>query len=506
MTGDRSVAAKAPRIAVASIVQETNTFSPQASGLADFVAHGLWVGAEAVEQMRGTNTEFAGAVETLEAAGATVVPLLRAWAMSGGVLTDEAFGELRTMLIDGLRAAGPVDGVLLALHGALVAESGPAADAALTEAVRELIGPEVPMVVTHDLHANLTTRIVVAADAVVGFLTYPHVDQGDTGRRGAELLLRSIATGRRPRTALAKRPMLVPAEAQALADPPMGRLRRLADAELGEDIVDVSLFPVQPWLDVPELGFGVTVTSWGDPVLAQEAADRVAAAAWVARSSFAVAVHPVAGVVAALLPRPDRGPVLLVQSADSPTAGATADSAVVIAALVDAVGIRSYATVVDAPAVDACHRAGVGGRVEVTLGGTVDDRWSGPVDVNGRVGVVGDSPVVLAGDSMTGQEISMGRWATLDTSADGSGLTVLVTERPAPTFDPAGYRHAGLEPAEADAVLVRSATMYRAGFRGIYSAAYVLDLPGASTPRLDYLEFHRAPRPLYPLDAAAEES
>ena len=143
----------------------------------------------------------------------------------------------------------------------------------------------------------------------------------------------------------------------------------------------------------------------------------------------------------------------------------------------------------------------------VELGATLDRRWSGPLAVTGRVVAVGDSPVVLAGDSMTGQEISMGRWATLDTAAGGRpGLTVLITERPAPTFDPAGYRHTGLEPADADAVLVRSATMYRAGFRGISSAAYVLDLPGASTPRLDYLEFRRAPRPLYPLDDPKEES
>lgn len=97
----------------------------------------------------------------------------------------------------------------------------------------------------------------------------------------------------------------------------------------------------------------------------------------------------------------------------------------------------------------------------------------------------------------------MGRWATIDTAAgtgDGAGLIVLVTERPTPTFDPAGYRHVGLEPSHADAIVVRSATMYRAGFAGMYSAAYVLDLPGASTPRLDYLDFRRAPRPLYPVD------
>ena len=349
------------RVAVASIVQETNTFSPVLSELADFTAQGLWVGEQAVKLSRNTNTEFAGAVGELRAAGVTVMPLLRAWAMSGGVLRAEAFDRLRKMLLDGLRAAGPVDGVVLSLHGALVAETDSAADAALTEAVRRELGPDPLLIVTHDLHANLTGRVVAAADAVLGYLTYPHVDQSDTGRRGAALLLAALERGARPVTALAKRPMLVPAEAQALADPPMAELRRTADAELRGGIVDVSLFPVQPWLDVPELGFGVTVTSWGDRAVARAAADRIADAAWNGRAAFEVPVHDLAEVVAGLRPRPPGGPVLLVQSADSPTAGATADSAVVIAALLTGPsGIRSYATLVDAPITAACHFAGVG--------------------------------------------------------------------------------------------------------------------------------------------------
>jgi microcystin degradation protein MlrC len=189
-----------------------------------------------------------------------------------------------------------------------------------------------------------------------------------------------------------------------------------------------------------------------------------------------------------------------VQSADSPTAGATADSATVVAALLQqGRGLRAYATVVDVPAVAACFAAGVDGTVDTGVGATLDPRWSEPVRLTGTVRRLGADPVVLTGASMTGQPISMGRWATVDT---GSGLTVLLTERAAPTFDPAGYRHVGLEPAGADAVLVRSATMYRAGFRGLYAEAILLDLPGASTPRLDYLEFARAPRPLYPIDGA----
>ncbi|GAA4469457.1 M81 family metallopeptidase [Phytohabitans houttuyneae] len=491
----------AARVAVASIIQETNTFAAQPSTLDDFTAQGLWVGAEAAERSAGTNTEIAGALARIAAGGAEAVPVVRAWAMSSGVLDRHAFTYLRGLLFDGLVAAGPVDALVLCLHGALVADGEPAADAALVEAARSVLRPGTPLVVTHDLHANVTARLTRQVDALAGFRTYPHVDQGDTGRRGAVLALRMLDEGLRPGTALAKRPMLVPAESQAIADPPMAALRRLADEATGGPILDVSVFPVQPWLDVPELGFGVSVTHAGDPKAGQAVADTVAAAAWERRGEFAVHPVPVAEAVASVPARTGRGPVLLVQSADSPTAGAAADSATVIAALLDRPGrIRSYATVVDAPAVACCHLAGTGAAVDTPVGATVDPRWSKPVRLTGTVTRLGAEAVTLTGAAMTGQEVGIGRWATVDT---GTGLTVLVTERPAPTFDPAGYRHAGLEPADADAVVVRSATLYRAGYNGGYAEAILLDLPGASTPRLDYLDFRHAPRPLYPIDGGA---
>lgn len=482
------------RVAVASIVQETNTFSPRMSTMDDFAAQGLWVGAAAATRSAGTNTEIAGALDRLRAAGVEGVPVVRAWAMSGGVLTAAAFDRIRALLVDNLAAAGPVDALVLCLHGALVAERAPAADADLVEAARAALGPGVPVVVTHDLHANVTRRIVAAADALVGFHTYPHVDQGGTGRRGADLALR-LLRGERVRTVLAKRPMLVPAESSAIADAPMALLRARADAATGGPILDVSLFPVQPWLDVPELGFGVTVThAERAGAAARDLAEELAEEAWWRRGEFAVDPVPVEAAIAGITP--GSGPVILVQSADSPTAGATADSAAVIAALL-AVPLRAYATVVDAPAVAACFAAGAGGRVTTPVGATLDPRWSAPVPLAGVVRRLGDTPVVLAGDTMTGQSVALGRWATVDT---GGGLVVLLTERPAPTFDPAGYRHAGLEPADADVVVVRSATLWRAGYRGLYRSSVLLDLPGASTPRFDYLDFAHAPRPLHPID------
>jgi microcystin degradation protein MlrC len=485
------------RVAVASIIQETNTFSPRLSTLEDFRVQGLWVGPEAVELSRGTNTEFAGATAAVEAAGAVAVPIVRAWAMSDGILTAAALAELRRMLVGGLSAGRPVDGLVLCLHGALVSQDEPAADVALTRAARDHLGPSVPIVVTHDLHANVTDRIVSLADAVIGFRTYPHVDQGDTGRRGAQLILDLLCGGPRPATALAKRSMVVPAEGQALADPPMCRLRELADLATAGPIIDVSLFPVQPWLDVPELGFGVTVTHLDAPEAAQSVADRVADQAWQSRHCFEPTLVAVDDAVNSVAESCSGTTVLLVQSADSPTAGATADSAAVIASLLrHGRGISALATVVDSPAVALCFEAGMDGQVRTSLGATLDRRWSEPVLVEGVVRALGDSPVILTGRSMTGQQISMGRWASLEIG----NLTVLVTERATPTFDPAGYRHAGLEPSKYDAVLVRSATLFRAGFAGLFDVAHILDLPGASTPNLRHLDFHRAPRPMFPLD------
>lgn len=490
------------RVAVASIIQETNTFSPRESTLADFAVQGLWTGAEADERSRGSNTEIAGALERLREAGVDAVPVVRAWAMSDGILAADAMAELERMLVVGLAEAGPLDAVVLCLHGALVAVDAPAADARLAAAARYVVGP-IPLVVTHDLHANVTPAVIRSATAVIGFHTYPHVDQAATGRRAAELVLAALG-GQAPGlgTVLAKRPMLVPAEAQAIADEPMAGIRRLADALTHGPVLDVSIFPVQPWLDVPHLGFGVTVTYTGDEEVAIAAAEAVADAAWNARADFTLDLVPVDDAVASLGPAGPDGPAILVHSADSPTAGATADDATVIGALLKAGRpLRAIATVVDAPAVARCWEAGVGATVDLGLGATLDDRWSSPVAVTGVVRRVDETPVVLTGASMTGQEIALGRWATVETD---SGLAILVTERPAPTFDPQGFRHAGLEPADADVVVVRSATMFRAGFRGLHSSATVLDLPGASTPAFGYLDFVHAPRPLFGLDAMTD--
>lgn len=490
------------RIGVASIIQETNTFSPVPTTMGDFMAQGLWVGNEVDTRSSGTNTEIAGAIAEIRGSGAEAVPIVRAWAMSGGTLTDAAYVQLKAILDAGLRDAGRLDALVLCLHGALVAERETSADRALCARAREILGKAIPIVVTHDLHANVTGGIVSECDALIGFHTYPHIDQGDTGRRAARLAL-GLANGALGAvgTEVVKRPMIIPPECQAIADEPMASLRQLADDLSTGGILDISLFPVQPWLDVPDLGVAVTVTHAGEPTLARDIARGLMDEWWQRRGEFVVNLVSLDQAMHAIRRREPGETILLVQSADSPTAGATADDASVIARLArDALGVRSIATVVDAGVVAECHERDRGHRFDGMIGSTLDQRWALPERFTGFVTSIGEGAITLHGESMTGQDIVLGRWATIDTQ---TGLSVLVTERPAPTFDPEGFRQVGLDPEDAEVIVVRSATMYRAAYRHLNARALVLGLPGASTPAFGYLDFVRAPRPLFPIDAEA---
>src|SRR6187200_2666215 len=228
------------RIGVASILQETNTFSPLRCTLAEFEAQGLYEGEEMRGRLGGTNTEAAGALETLGEAGADAVPLLRAWAMSSGRLTSWTLGALCERLRDRLDEGGPLDGLVLSLHGAMAAEGADHADHELLRSAREAVGPDVPIGVCLDLHANVTPGLVGDAAFVVGYRTYPHVDMAATGARTARLLLDLVEERSRPVTALARRPMLTPPEAQG-PDGPLGALRAQADALEANGAIDVSL-------------------------------------------------------------------------------------------------------------------------------------------------------------------------------------------------------------------------------------------------------------------------
>lgn len=486
------------RIGVASVMQETNTWSPVPCTMDDFRCQDLAVGQDVLDRYAGTSTEVGGALRAIMAAGHEAVPLMRAWANSSGRLTSDTLMELQALLVAQLRSQQPLQGLVLSLHGAMAADGIDDADLHLVRAARSVLGPDIPIAVCFDLHANVTTELVRETDVLTGYHTYPHTDLEITGARTARLLLDLLAGHVRPVTALAKRFMLVPAETMSTSSGPLAAIRAEADALTAgrTDVLDVSLFPVQPWLDVEQLGLAVTVTTDGDAATAQLVADDFADRVWELRESFTVdLLTPVQAIHAARASQVR--PFLISESSDAPTAGGAGDSSAMLRALLEhGSDMPSCITLTDPAAVAVCA-AHPQGRVDVMAGGALDPRYSEPVCLQGVVMRIGSDPVLLTGPSYTGTLVSMGRYALVRCGS----VNVLLTERPAFTLDPATYRHVGIDVNSCDVVVVRSAN----GFRAAYppesvASAVLLDLPGPSTPRLELLDFVRAPRPLFPVD------
>jgi microcystin degradation protein MlrC len=476
---------------VASLVQETNTFSPRPTVLEDYT---VLVGEEASRSLAGTNTEFAGAAAGLEELGAEAVPLLAAWALPSGRVTDETFEYLAGLLDRELVRALPLDGLVLSLHGAMVAGSIFDADAALIEVARSRIG-SVPLGACLDLHANVTERMVELADIMVGYHTEPHIDMASTGARIAGLIVRTARDEILPVMALAKRPMLVPAEGMRTDVGPMSEVRRLADSRTAGSVLDVSLFPVQPWLDVPELGLGVLVVTDGDPAGAGSLAEELAGEVWRRRDRMTTPRLMTPEEAFGAARGSDCRPFVMAHTADCPTAGAPGDDPVMVTgAARHAADLVVLHSVVDPEASRRC-RSAVGERVRLAVGG-VFEKSVVPVEVEGTVTSAGAGAYRLTGQSFTGREVSMGEWAVITTG----NHHLLVSSAPSITADPATWRHAGLDPDRADVLIVRSCSDYRANFPASAPEAVTLDLPGPSTPRLESLEFRYAPRPLYPHD------
>src|SRR5947209_8113286 len=256
------------RIAVGQHWQETNTFTPLPTTRRDFEEFGVCRGADLVERMADTN-ELGGFIQSLRSwpEHPEIVGLVRLPAWPSGTATHDTFLWLRDEMVAAVRRALPLDGVLLALHGAMVADGAPDVEGEILDAVRRVIGPDLPLVATLDLHANVTERMVRAASALVLYHTAPHIDVFETGQRGAAVLRRILVGGARPVTAFQKVPMVVPAERANTQDPAsvsFGFRERLQALERRPAILSAGLATVQPWLDIPDLGSAVLDVADGD--------------------------------------------------------------------------------------------------------------------------------------------------------------------------------------------------------------------------------------------------
>jgi microcystin degradation protein MlrC len=384
------------------------------------------------------------------------------------------------------------------MHGAQTAEGIDDVEGFMLGRAREILGPEVPIVVTLDLHANITRAMVERATAIVGYQTFPHVDMCETGQRGARLMVKILTGKVRPVMTWRKLPLIVNAENQQTSHGPAHQLMARAQAyERGRKAEAISIFFVQPWLDIDEMGSAVVVVTHAQARAGERMAASLAQKLWDTRREFEIRLTPVKDALH-FAAATKGGPVVLAESADSTGSGSPGDSTGLLKHL-----LNSHLTgpaaifLVDPEAVARLKEAGVGSTVTLAIGGKLDPQHSQPVTVTGRVHLISDGRWTARGRGYnTGIENCMGTSVVLEVGR----VHILIAERSAMTVDPALYQSHGMEPKHYKIVVVKSPNGFRAEYEPIAARIFVVDTPGVSTARLRSIPWRRVSRPIYPLD------
>ena len=485
----------AHRVAIGSILTECNQLGGPRIDTGWFERYELCRGNEILAIDSGV---VGGMLGVLAGRGGEPVPLLYASTCPGGMITSACYAQLKGELIERLRMSLPVDGVLLPLHGAAVAEDVHDVEGDLIAAVRELVGPVVPVVGTLDLHAHVTSDMVRGVDALLAWETYPHRDAFTTGERGARLLMDTLDGSCRPTMAVGKVPVITGAILGSTeGDGPFAQVMRFAKSlEARGGVLSTSALLVHPVLDQADMGSGAIVVTDDDLPKAVAFARQTAEAYWSRRFDLEPEVcGPADAIVRGLAV--EGGPVVLVETADCCGGGAAGDSVATLRALMEAeVDGMSLVPVVDPEGAEACHRAGVDSQVTLSIGHRLDPQWGEPISVTGTVERLSEGRFRYSGGIWSGLEGNMGPSAVL---AVGEIQVLLSTHG---TYDWADeqYRSMELDPSAAKFVVAKNPMNYRMAYGPVAKAVYILDTPGPTPATVRNVRYRKLERPYFPVD------
>jgi microcystin degradation protein MlrC len=522
-----------PKIAILGFSLETNGFSPP-STRADFEQSYLMRGAELEADIRSefprANGTLPGFVREMNATGDwTMAPLTVAATSPGGPAEQTFFDEFLADVETDLRAALPVDGVYISEHGAASTTGDFDPDGTLFELVRRIVGPDVPVVATLDLHANVSQRMVDTTDVLISYLTNPHVDQRSRGTEAARAM-RELLNGVRTAKALVRIPLMPPSvtlltgvgesDEDILSGKlprPYGELIRegqchVEPAEAGPaSVLNVSISAGFFLTDSPKAGMTVVVTTRGDQAAANAQARNLAQRAWDQRDRFApklVSMEEAVGRVLRACNDPAAEPVCLADVADNPGGGGRGNTTDLLRALLDA-GARDVALAAfnDAALAAEAHRLGVDARFTAVLNRAESHPMSGRLSASAQVIALSDGQLVGRRGSAEGRRITLGPTARirlfgLEGSDGRASIDLVVISIRQQCTDPAIPEHLGIDLARLRGFVVKSRGHFRAGFSEFYDDAHILDVdaPGLSTPVLARLPYRHLPHPIFPID------
>lgn len=483
------------RVLLLEFCQETDTFNPIHMGLEDFRRRYYAEGEEAYHNMKRVPGSAGGIIDAIEEAGGEVIPTIFLSCTSGGRVEDSVFQLLTERLWEYIAAAGRIDAVCAALHGATCTESHDDACGVLLEYLRSLVG-NIPITASFDLHANITERILRNTDIVCGFQTYPHNDIYETGYRAGRFCMK-LLRGEPVRMAALRIPMLVPPAGYATSEEPFQSVMDSGHAMVQSGkLLDFTVFNVQPWLDIPDIASTV-VTVAEDAETACANADALAAAFFANRDGYWPDLISIDEVIDRALANTTGKPVILADSADSTNGGAVGDSVAVAMRLLErGCTLRAATIVKDPAAVRQAFAVGVGNRAEFSVGAGYTPGMPGPLKAVGTVRSLHDGIYINEGPARRGVWQNLGLTAVISFGT----VDVIVCHALAYSGDPQLFRHFGIEPLLYDLVAVKANTSFKLPYANIAGEICYADTPGAGSSNLKQFPWQKLPKGLYPFD------
>lgn len=480
-------AAAQPRrfvVGIGGLMHESNSFNPAKTTLADFGPNRGTSGDDVLTSWRSGNTELAGYLEGSDEEGFDVYQGYFASATPKGPLTKDTFDTLTQRLIASLKAAPKLDGILLALHGAMVADGYPQADEEIVRRVRKQFGDTIPVVVTHDFHGNPSPELIRLSTALVAYQQNPHLDTRLRGRRAAAIVARTMKGEVKPVQVIVKPPMVYNIIFQhTYAEPLLPITRSAMDLEKNNPkILSVSVMGGYQYSDVPYLGPGVIVVTDGDRELAQREATRLSDMLWSTRDRIVLNVpDPAQAVRQAMAAK--KFPVALFDTGDNIGGGSAGDSTFILDELVRQKATGWVMTIADPPAVQAAVKAGIGGIFDMPVGGKTDTLHGKPVRVKGRVkslhnGEYMETEIRHGG----GRYFQLGVAAVIEvdgSTPDDKNLLLLTTRRSSPN-SMHQIVSCGIYPERQKILVAKGTVAPRAAYEPVAAEIIVVDSPGST--------------------------
>ena len=484
------------RVAVGGVWHESNTFSPIKTDLKCFQEYELLLNNHITDYHRGRkNTEVGGILEITENRHIEITGTVSASAIPSGPVTTATFKFLEQDLLERIeKIRGQIDGVLLALHGAMVTEDLDDPEGYLLHRIREIVGNTVPIGATLDHHANVSKKMVENADFLIGYRTHPHIDQGEVGQQAAKIMSFLIKNKVTPVMKMRKLPALLPGESSAEARSKL--VERIKELEKREGILSASFFIGYSLADIKEVGPCAIVVTKQDKQLAEFEASRFAQLMWDLRNEFALKTLTVNKGINQALATPG-GPILFIDTGDCFWAGGGGDVPFFLQSFIKK-GVKNavIAVIVDPKAVDECVEAQVGGQLTVSLGGKIDWINAKPIVVTGTVKAISPGKYWGQDFQFTEKQIDMGPTAVIDVK----GIEVVITSKRASIHDPAMLRSLNIEPKDKEIIVLKDGVLNLVSYKSIAKKTIFFNSPGLANWDYCKRSYKKIPRPIFPLD------